>query len=116
MTTDTIAIVEKQLEAYNQTDLEGFMACYTPDVQLFDLHTHELLASGQEAMRKIYRQRFANPGLHAHIAQRMVLGNFVIDHEQISGFPDKEDQIHEAIAIFHVVDGLIDKAWFIRKD
>jgi hypothetical protein len=116
MSSEVISIIDRQLDAYNRADLEDFIACYTPDVRLFRLHTHEQFACGHADMRTIYSQRFASPGLHAIIAQRMVLGDFVIDYEQISGFPGKETTITEAIAIYHVTQGLIDKAWFIRKE
>ena len=41
------------------------------------------LAKGTTALRERYKQRFADPILHATIADRMVLGNKVFDHELI---------------------------------
>jgi hypothetical protein len=41
----------------------------------------------------------------------MVLGNFVVDYEEVTGLPDV-DVLH-AIAIYEVNDGAIQKVWFI---
>ena len=101
--------VQRQLEAYNARDLERFVACYAEDVQLYRMPAREPTTVGKEAMRKVYRERFASPNLHAEILSRMVLGNKVIDHERIVGI--RESAI-EAAAVYEVDAGLIKAVWF----
>jgi hypothetical protein len=62
------------------------------------------------AFGEFYRtQRFNLPALRAEILQRIVIGNKVIDHERISGLAE---QPIEAVAVYEVADGLIDRVWF----
>ena len=102
-------IVQRQLEAYNARDLEAFLATYTDGVQLYRMPAKEPTTVGKEAMRAVYRQRFASTNLHATILSRMVLGNKVIDHERVVGI--RETAI-EAVAVYEVDGGLIRTVWF----
>jgi hypothetical protein len=104
-----VDVVQRQLEAYNARDLEAFMAMYTDDVRLFRMPTREPTTVGKQAMREVYRQRFASPDLHAEILSRTVLGNKVIDHERIVGI--RETAV-EAVAVYEVAAGLIRTVWF----
>ena len=104
-----VDIVELQLQAYNARDLEAFVSCYAGDVQLYRMPTKEPTTTGREAMRKVYRERFASPNLHAEILSRIVTGNKVVDHERIVGI--RESAI-EAIAVYEVDGGLIRAVWF----
>lgn len=109
-----ISIIDQQLEAYNRHDLEGFVACYAPDAELINLADGSLIAAGSDQIRAMYRQPFEIPGLHADIINRMVLGDFVIDFENGRGIPGVE--LVEAIVIYQMKEGLIAKAWIIRKE
>ena len=104
-----VDVVQRQLEAYNKRDLEAFVACYTPDVQLYRMPAKDPTTTGHDAMREVYRQRFASPNLHAEILSRMVMGNKVIDHERIVGI--RETAI-EAAAVYEVDASLIRAVWF----
>ncbi len=112
--TELVSIVDRQFAAYNRCDLESFVACYAPDAKLYDLPNTTPVAEGHEQIRERYRPRFENKNLHAEITKRMFLGNFLIDYENIKGIPGID--LLEAIVVYQVVDGLIDKVWFIRKD
>jgi hypothetical protein len=101
--------VQRQLEAYNARDLEQFVACYTEDVQLYRMPAKEPTTSGKDAMREVYRQRFASPNLRAEILSRTVMGNKVIDHERIVGI--RETAV-EAAAVYEVDGALIKTVWF----
>ena len=51
-----------------------------------------------------------SPNLYAEVVNRAVMGDYVIDHEKVSGLPNGEVQ---ATVIFHVSNHEIDKVWFI---
>ena len=65
-------------------------------------------------METVYSRLFKNnPKLHGEIVNRIVLGNFVIDQERVTGFPN--DRVIDTVAIYEVKDGLIHKVWFVRE-
>ena len=106
------AVVQRQLEAYNAHDIDGFLATYAADAQLFE-HPAKLLASGHAQLREHYVARFKEPNLHAVITKRIVMGRVVIDHEIVTRtFPEGPGRL-EAAVIYEVRDGRIVKAWLI---
>ena len=84
---------------------------FSEHVQLYNF-PGEMILEGKEQMRERYKFRFESPNLHAEVVSRTLLGDYVIDHERVSGI--RED-IVEASIIYHISDGLIDKMWFIIK-
>jgi hypothetical protein len=106
----TEAIVQKQLDAYNARDIDAFMATYSKDIKLY-YYPNELRTTGKEQMRKNYKQWFdKNPDLKAFIKKRIVIGNKVIDEEQVTINGD----IFNTVAIYEVENGLINKVTFIQ--
>ena len=102
--------VQRQLDAYNALDLERFLAEYTDDVRVFRPPATEPVLSGKEAFGEHYaRNRFTLPNLHARLVNRMVSGNIVVDHEQITGLPDPN---LAAFAVYEVVGDKIRTVWF----
>ncbi|WP_347925269.1 nuclear transport factor 2 family protein [Pontimicrobium sp. SW4] len=103
-------IVQKQLDAYNNRDIDAFMATYTKDIKLYN-YPNQLQTDGQEQMRKSYEQWFKQtPDLRAFIKKRIVIGNKVIDEEQVTA----NGQVFNAVAIYEVENGLIKKVTFIQ--
>jgi len=106
-------VVQQQVNAYNARNIEAFLATYSPDVKIF-AHPDRLRLSGPEQIRKAYRSLFERvPSLHGEIVNRLVLGNFVVDQEKITGSPKDP---WEAVIIYEVRDGLIQRVWFIGED
>jgi len=103
--------ITRQLEAYNAHDLEAFCACYSEDVELRNMSEPEPFLRSRESLRDLYGNKFANPALRARIANRMVKGDFVIDHEKVSGLGDAELDV---IVIYELEDDLIRRVRFIR--
>jgi hypothetical protein len=100
------AVVQRQLDAYNARDVDALLATYAPDARQYE-HPATLLASGHEAMRDRFAQRFQEPDLHARLLQRVVMGNLVIDHEVVTrNFPEGKGAV-ELVAIYEVVEGRI---------
>ena len=69
------------------------------------------MAKGHDAVRQMYGELFENsPQLAGRIANRIVVGNFVADHEEIEGFnlPGSPTSI-QAIAVYQVTDGKISR-------
>jgi len=95
-------IVQANLEAYNDKDIEGFMSYFTEDIQIRNYDTGEVTANGTQAVREIYDRLFrASPDLHSRILKRTVFGNKVIDHEYITGRNGSADPL-ELVLIYEV--------------
>jgi hypothetical protein len=107
-------IVQRQMEAYNRRDVDEFCSYFAADAVTRLYENDEQLAVGSEEIRALYAQRFAeNPRLQLTVQARMTLDNVVIDRELISGF-DGGVTI-EALAIFEIRNGLIQRASFVRR-
>ena len=108
-----VDLIQQQVNAYNARDIKAFLATYSPEIQIYN-HPDSLLYSGLDQMETVYSRLFKNnPKLHGEIVNRMVLGNFVIDQERVTGFPN--DRVIDTVAIYEVKDGLIHKVWFVRE-
>ncbi len=104
------SIVNQQLLAYNNRELDNFVKTYSKDVKLY-FFPNQLISEGHDTMRKQYGTMFETIlDLNAEIVNRMVLGNKVIDKEKVL----YNGNIFYAIAIYEVNDGKISKVTFIQ--
>lgn len=102
---------QAQLDAYNARDIEAFLACYHPDVEIYRLPGTEPTMRGRDGMRTVYAKLFAEtPDLHCELVQRICHDRFVVDQELVTG----RGEPLRAVAIYEVVDGLILRTWFPR--
>ncbi len=104
-----LELVEAQLAAYNDRDLDRFMANFSDTIKVYRMANTELALEGKAAMAHFYAtERFCHPGLRAEVLSRIVLGNKIFDRERIYGMTDEPI---EAVAVFEVKDGLIQTFW-----
>lgn len=97
-----------QLEAFNDRDLESFLAAYAPDAVMEDGDGNTVMA-GHEGLRAMYGPLFAqSPNLHTDVVNRIVVGNYVIDEERTSGFTFTgfPTEFHAAV-VYRLADGRI---------
>jgi len=110
--TDPVAVVQRQLDAYNAKDLDALLALYAEEAELHEFPA-TLLARGSAALRERFAIRFQEPNLHAELLHRIVAGNTVIDHERITrDFPEGPGTL-ELTMIYEVKAGRITRAWSI---
>lgn len=104
-------VIQRQLDAYNARDIEAWLATYAVDAQQYE-HPGKLLASGHAEIRARTAPRFNEPNLYAKLIKRTVMGNVVIDHEDVERtFPEGPGRI-ELVCIYVVERGLIKNASF----
>ncbi|MET3108341.1 hypothetical protein AAKU58_003183 [Oxalobacteraceae bacterium GrIS 1.18] len=104
-------VIQRQLNAYNSKDVEGWLGTYAHDAEQYSLHG-ERLAQGHAEMRSRITSRFLEPDLHAKLVSRTVMNNIVVDLEIITrNFQDGLGTV-EMLCIYEVIDGLIQKASF----
>jgi ribosomal protein S18 acetylase RimI-like enzyme len=103
--------VQRQLEAYNARDIDGFMRCWAEDCEYYEFPAR-LLARGAAEVRERHLARFKEPGLFGKLLSRISVGNVVVDHETVTRtFPDGPGEV-DVVAIYEVAGGRIAKAWF----
>ena len=108
-----VDVIKEEVKAYNARDIDGFLATYAPDAKIY-LFPDNLIMSGHEEMRTRYKTRFDSaPNLHCEIVNRIVLGDYVIDREKITGIEEGKET--HAVLIYEIKEGLIQKAWIMRE-
>ncbi len=110
--TSPLAVVQRQLDTYNAQDIDGFAALFAEDAEIFmNIGDAEPSLKGRDAIHASYGKIFReNPQNKSTLVGRMVQGNFVFDHEWITG----RDTEFRIVAIYEVKGGLITRAWFVR--
>jgi uncharacterized protein (TIGR02246 family) len=107
-------LIEAQVAAYRERDLERFLGFYAVDVSIRDFEGNVLM-DGVDAMRAQYDQLFRDsPTLKVQIPRRMMVGDFVIDEEVITGFilPGYPSEMH-AVVVYRVENGKIQEVVFL---
>ncbi len=109
-------VVQKQLETYNQRDINGFMSLIAENVTFYNHSDGNITMSGASACKEFYSNLFeASPNLHSTVLQRIVFGNKIIDYERITGRNGNKG-IVELILIYEVEKEKIIKVTVLRKD
>lgn len=108
-------IVQKNLDFYNQRDIDGFCSLLSDDVILFEFNTEQPIALGLAEVRKIYQGLFIkSPELKSNLLNRIAIGNKVIDHERIMGRNGLKKPL-ELVVIYEVNHQKISKLTIVRK-
>jgi hypothetical protein len=112
--TEELELVERQIAAALNRDLDGFLSFYAEDIKVRDFDGNVLL-DGRAAMRAQYEPLFRDSQeLSIEVARRIKAGEFVIEEENISGFilAGFPETIH-AVTIYRVRAGLIRDMTFL---
>ena len=98
-------VVQRQLDAYNAADAEAFAATYAVDAVVHD-GTGAVRRRGRDRIAADYGRLFAdNPELRAEVSERICLGRWVVDLEQVTGISGRQGV--PALAVYRVEDDLI---------
>lgn len=104
-------IIQKQVEAFNNRDLEIFTSCFADDVVVKNF-PNDTLYTGNSKLKTSYRTFFnKNPKTHVEVIKRIKKGNVVIDHELVN-IDGKE---HHQVALYEITNGKIASMTFIQK-
>jgi uncharacterized protein (TIGR02246 family) len=101
-------VVDRQIAAYRDRDLERFLGCYAADTKIRDFDGNVLM-EGLEAIRGRYGPLFRDsPQLSVEVPRRIVSADYVIDEEHISGFIVAGfPPAMQAVVVYRVREGLI---------
>ena len=102
-------IVQKQVDSYNDADLDAFVGCYAENVVAANFPSDTLYV-GHEKMRENYRGLSPeNETYNVEVVKRITIGNKVIDQEKVTGRGKTTMQI----ALYEVSNGSIQSMRFI---
>lgn len=105
-------LAQKQLEAYNNQDLEEFLSVYSDNVLIMEFPSNKVVTNGIDEMRVRYRKLFnEHPNNNAELLARIVHGNKVVDHELVTGRVNSD--VKRAVAIYEINGEKISKVWFL---
>jgi hypothetical protein len=107
-------LASKQLEAYNASDLDAFVACYHATVQVYE--AGELVCEGHEAFRASYLRLFTTMEFGATVSERMGNASHCIDLEDYWRIdPDTQERTEGTILVHYTEkEGLIGMVRFWR--
>ena len=100
--------VQQQIDAYNDRDLDSFVAAYAEDAVLEDGEGN-VLAQAHDGIRDLYGELFSqSPQLHGEILNRIAVGEYVIDEERVTGIEmeGSPSEVHAAV-VYRVLEGKI---------
>jgi imidazolonepropionase-like amidohydrolase len=104
------ALVQRQVNAYNQRNIEAFLEPYDDEVEVYTF-PDKLRYKGKDKMRKSYAGMFEEtPNLHCNVVSRIIKGNVVIDQEKVQFL----DEVIKAVAIYHIENNKIKKVYFLK--
>jgi hypothetical protein len=100
-------VIDEQVAAFRDLDLDRFLSCYAPDVKIY--RDGQVFMDGIDVVREQYGQLFhSSPDLAVDIANRIVVRNVVVDEEHLRNFnmPGVPPNF-ESIVAYRVTDGKI---------
>lgn len=110
---NSITIVQGQLDAYNNQNLELFLTFFAENIEVFNF-PNQLIYKGIHNMHDYYKSAWElNPNQKAIVKERMCLDNTVIDKEFITGRANGIEI--NVIAIYIIENNIIVKVFFIRQ-
>ena len=104
-------VMRLHYEAYNAHDVEAFLTTFSSDAKIYK-YPDELTSTGHHELRSVYADFFEkNPLVRAKSLGRIVQGNYVLDHERVTGLSEGPE-VRLAV-IYEVIEGSIRTVRFI---
>lgn len=112
MTVDA-EIIDRLIAAYNSSDAEAFAALFDENAMAIG-HPDRVLQRGRAEIRAHYTDVFARyPENRTRLVHRIVIGDRVIDHEQVRRSADSEP--FDVAVVYTLANGLIQRVDFISQ-
>jgi hypothetical protein len=106
-------MIVKAVRAYNAKDLDTYIACFSPDVEVFNA-SGVLMFKGADKLKEHFETFFHdNPGAKRRIIDRVVTGNKIVEREQLVGLKGAAEQ--SVTSVYELDNGLIKAFFFIGE-
>ncbi|MGL4610094.1 MAG: nuclear transport factor 2 family protein [Trueperaceae bacterium] len=110
---DNTRIIDRLVDAYNSSNARGFADLFAPDVVVYE-HPNKPTQQSREEIFERYTEVFKKFPLNkTEVVHRIVIGDWVIDHEKVRRSPEHEP--FDVVAVYELQDGEIKRLDFIRK-
>ena len=110
--TPSTQLVDSLVDAYNAHDAQGFAAHFAEEANTYE-HPGAMAQAGRQGIETHYSRRFAElPDLKTQVLHRIVIGDYVIDHERVH--KGKNQETFDALAINLVKEGKIQRLDLVR--
>lgn len=105
-------VVQRFVDAANARDIAAMAALVAPGAIFARFPDGRVIAQSRDSIRAFYAGRLPgrSSGYRITVERRIVEGHLVIDQEVFTGTPDERGQ---ATWIYHVRQGLIERAWVL---
>lgn len=108
-------VVQRQLDTFNDHDLDAFLSLFAADVVIHDLIDGHIILRGIEPFRERYVEVFRDrPRIRADVAGRLVIGRIVVDLEHLTD--GDEHPPEDALAIYEVDGPVVTRMWFVEPE
>ena len=111
-----LAVVQGHMDAFNRHDAEDLLSWVSPAVEWVNVQgtITSVEVRGREMLRDYMATYFeAQPTVRSEIEDAIVTGDFVAVRERASWTArDGEERSQASLAVYHVRDGLIQRAWY----
>lgn len=109
-----LALVQRQMDAYNAHDAQAYAACFTPDAQ-FIRHPGITALSGHDEIYKAFAKFFReHKGAKLRVLYRSELGpTTVIEHQVTEG---ADTNALPGLVIYKIQNGRIAAAWIVPAE
>jgi hypothetical protein len=105
-------VAERQIETFNQRDIDGFMALYAEDAVVTEFPSGKVLMTGKAAIRQHYSAMLKADNIPpVRVTPRVVDGPFVVDYEVWDAKPGDRNA---ATWMYEIRGGLIRRVWTVR--
>lgn len=104
-------IVDAQLAAYNQHDLDALLHFFHPDIESFKFPGERQL-QGLESLRETFANQF-NHQPREVVVERIVEKNHVIDKVEVTFVVEGQTMTHHGTVIYTIEDNLIRTMMFL---
>ena len=107
-------IVDKQLNAFNEKDIDKFLECYSDEIHVSILETGDVLTTGMDQLKKSMEQSFkSKPKSETLLIERIKQKDLVINLEKILNYI--EGKVVNVVSIYEVKDKKITRLWFSNR-
>ena len=107
-------VVDKQLKAFNEKNLDKFAECYADAIEGYTLDTGEVLNTGKKQLLEAMKQGFeSKPDSYTEVLNQIVQKELVVNHELIRNYV--EGKIVRVVTLYEVKDGKITRVWFTNR-
>jgi hypothetical protein len=81
-------IIEKQVTAYNNKDIDAFLGCFTREIKIYNF-PKTIMMDGIHELEDFFSKRFSQTTpLKCEVVNRIKVKNTIIDHEIVSGIAE----------------------------